>query len=176
VPYRFVIFGNSGSGKSTLAKQIAQEHACAHLDLDLLAWNATTPPTRRELTRSLSDIDSYIQSHNNWVVEGCYTDLLSHTSRYADTLIFLDLSVNDCQENARQRPFEPHKYGSKEEQDKNLDMLLAWIADYETRDDEFSRVAHEQLYDSFPHIKHRFTDRLTEDDFKRLSLLSDPTE
>lgn len=55
-----LIFGNSGSGKSTLAKSICGSQGLAHLDLDLLAWEATTPPQRKEL--SVSKIERLITS------------------------------------------------------------------------------------------------------------------
>jgi hypothetical protein len=36
----------------------------------------------------------------------------------------MNLPVAACIENARKRPWEPHKYASKAEQDKNLDRLI----------------------------------------------------
>jgi adenylate kinase family enzyme len=44
---KLVIFGNSGAGKSTLALQLAHEEKLAHLDLDTLAWEPSSPPRRR---------------------------------------------------------------------------------------------------------------------------------
>jgi len=72
-------------------------------------------------------------------------------------LIFLDLPVADCLANAKRRPWEPHKYVSKEEQDANLPMLLDWIAQYESREDTFSRAAHERLFETFAGEKTRYT-------------------
>jgi len=60
----------------------------------------------------------------------------------ASEIYFLNLSVEKCQENARNRAWEPHKYISKETQDKNLSMLLEWISDYDNRKDVFSKVEH----------------------------------
>ena len=36
-------------------------------------------------------------------------------------------------------------------------MLLDWIAAYDTRADEFSRAAHERLFQAFPGRKERLT-------------------
>ena len=49
---KVLVFGNSASGKSTLAKRLATSEKLAHLDLDLLAWQATNPPTRVPLVES----------------------------------------------------------------------------------------------------------------------------
>lgn len=150
-----IVFGNSGSGKSTLAKRLADQHQLAHLDLDSLAWEATNPPTRRSVQASLKDIQAFIMQHPKWVIEGCYSDLLSLIAPLAEQAVFMDLSVAQCQDNASNRPWETHKYSSPAAQDQNLPMLLQWIADYDHRNDEFSRQAHEALFASIKADKHR---------------------
>ena len=149
VSLRLLILGNSGCGKSTLAKRLSAEHACAHLDLDTLAWQATTPPERMPLAQSSQTIAAFVARHEAWIIEGCYTDLLDLVAEQANILVLLDLSVLDCQNNARARPWEPHKYASKAEQDQNLDMLLEWIAQYTRRADTFSKSAHDTFYADF---------------------------
>lgn len=72
-------------------------------------------------------------------------------------IIYLDLSVEACQSNARRRPWEPHKYASKAAQDDNLDMLIEWIGEYDKRNDCFSRRAHERLFETYPGKKTRTT-------------------
>jgi hypothetical protein len=52
-------------------------------------------------------------------------------------------------QNARNRPWEPHKYPSKAAQDENLNMLLNWIEQYTERTDEFSQAAHLNFYTQF---------------------------
>lgn len=141
-----------------MAKQLKQRHQLAHLDLDTLAWAASDPPSRRPLPDSLKELEPFIHQHPAWVIEGCYADLLQHVTPHANRAIFLDLPVALCQANARQRPWEPHKYASPTAQDANLPMLLRWIADYEQRHDEFSRSAHLALYNGFPLTKLIITD------------------
>ena len=145
-----IIFGNSGSGKSTRAQRLSKQHQLAHLDLDTLAWEATNPPTRRSMEASLKDIQAFIRQHPRWVIEGCYADLLTLIAPLAEQAVFMDLSVAQCQANARNRPFEAHKYSSQAAQDRNLSMLLQWIADYEHRNDACSRQAHESLFAACP--------------------------
>ena len=143
---RIVIFGNSGSGKSTLAKRIAQDPAVYHLDLDTLAWE--TPGVRKEVTESVAELREFLSEYDQWVIEGCYGSLLEEAMKTASEVLFLNPGVDACQENCRSRPWEPHKYPSKQAQDANLEMLLNWVADYETRTDEFSLSAHQELFAS----------------------------
>jgi adenylate kinase family enzyme len=116
-----LIFGNSGSGKSTLAKNICKSQGLAHLDLDSLAWEETTPPERKNLNTSKKEIDNFIKMNDSWVIEGCYTDLLELAKSYSSEVIFMNLPIEDCISNAKSRPWEPHKYESKQAQDENLD-------------------------------------------------------
>jgi adenylate kinase family enzyme len=152
---KILIFGNSGSGKSTLASRLANEFNLQHLDLDSLAWLPNQPPQRMPLQDSSTLIDEFIGSNAAWVIEGCYTDLLGLLKADANEMLFLNLPVEACAQNARNRPWEPHKYESKQAQDQNLDMLLAWIAEYEKRDDVFSLQAHQQFYENFTGKKSR---------------------
>jgi len=146
---KVVIFGNSGSGKSTLATELALKNQLAHLDLDTIAWKASITPERQTVLESSKSINDFLIAHNNWVIEGCYADLLEIVTHKADEVIFLNLPVSACVANAKNRPWEPHKYKSKEAQDENLDMLIDWISQYTSRSDTFSKVAHEKLFREF---------------------------
>ena len=139
---RIVIFGNSGSGKSTLAAALAREASLEHLDLDTLAWDKASPTQRRSLIESRNELSCFMQAHNEWVIEGCYSDLLSLAISRCDKLIFLNPGIEACIRNCRSRPWEPHKYPRVEAQNQNLEMLIRWVREYETRDDEFSLQRH----------------------------------
>lgn len=153
---KILLFGNSGSGKSTLAKELCQAHGIAHLDLDTLAWQATTPPTRKTLAESAQAIQTFIDDSDGWVIEGCYTDLLELAVYAANEIIYMNLPVADCIANAKSRPWEPHKYPSKEAQDANLELLLNWIDQYSVRKDTFSQSAHQAFYDSYDGMKRQY--------------------
>lgn len=62
-------------------------------------------------------------------------------------MIFLNPGIEACAENCATRHWEPHKYPSKEAQDANLRMLIEWVREYQTRDDEFSLKEHRKLFD-----------------------------
>lgn len=146
---KFVIFGNSGSGKSTLARQLASKNNLAHLDLDSIAWKPVTPPERLSILESGESINNFLSTNDNWVIEGCYSDLLALVIQQADEIVFLNLPINSCIENAKNRPWEPHKYKNKKAQDENLEMLLHWISQYTNRTDTFSQSAHDELFNKF---------------------------
>jgi len=154
---KIIIFGNSGSGKSTLARQYAEELSLIHLDLDSLAWQDTMPPQRRELADSLNELNKFLAENDNWVIEGVYADLLSSISTKATQLLFVNPGIETCIANCKNRPWEPHKYESKQAQDDNLQMLIEWIKQYPDREDEFSLRAHRKLFDGFSGEKIEYT-------------------
>lgn len=100
-----------------------------------------------------------MDAHDDWVIEGCYADLLAAALVRCTRLVFLNPGIEACVANARLRPWEPHKYPSKQAQDANLDMPIGWIRDYETRRDVFSLAAHRALFDGFAGDKLELTSR-----------------
>src|SRR5437870_444421 len=96
---RIVVFGNSGSGKTTLARVLTSQYGLAHLDLDSLAWDS--PGRRRSLTESANTIRDFIHEHSEWVIEGCYGDLLEQVLPYASEVRFLNPGVEACIANCR---------------------------------------------------------------------------
>lgn len=164
---RIVIFGNSGSGKSSLAKSLASLHRAEHLDLDLIAWESERPGVRADFEESERALLRFIEGAGGWVIEGCYSGLLKVAAGYCTELIFLNPGVEACVENCKARPWEPHKYPSREAQDANLRMLLGWVREYETRDDEFSLREHRRLFDTHEGKKVEY--RSNEEVSRRLS-------
>lgn len=144
-----LIFGNAGSGKSTLAKSLCNVEGLSLLDLDTLAWEATDPPERKPLDESYRVIRSFVDSSDGWVIEGCYADLIEQVLSYATEVIFMNLPIEICISNAKKRPWESHKYESKEAQDANLEMLIDWISQYNQRTDACSEQSHRSLYEKF---------------------------
>lgn len=154
---KIVVFGNSGSGKTTLANRLCQAEGLAHLDLDNVAWKPVSPPERREIADARQEIDEFMRAHAEWVIEGCYSDLLELVLPKASEIVFLNLPIEACIANAKRRPWEPHKYETRELQDANLDMLLEWIAQYQVRTDTFSKTFHEALYNRYSGKKTMYT-------------------
>jgi adenylate kinase family enzyme len=146
---RIAIIGNSGSGKSTLAHALASTHKLATLDLDTVAWEPYKIAVARDAADAARDVRAFCMREEDWVVEGCYTDLARIACEAHPTLIFLDPGVEACVAHCRARPWEPHKYTSKAEQDAKLEFLIAWVRDYYTRDGDLSHAAHRALYAAY---------------------------
>ena len=157
---KVLVFGNSGSGKSTVAKQLAQQHALAHLDLDLIVWEPGKVAVQRDPDAISASLQAFLSAHDRWVIEGCYGELVEAASSHCTELVFLNPGLEVCLEHNRRRPWEPHKYVSKYAQDEMLENLQTWVAGYYDRMDQWSYHAHRQIFDSFSGRKSEHLDCL----------------
>jgi adenylate kinase family enzyme len=86
---RIAIVGSPGGGKSTLARELADEVALAHVELDGLfhqaGWKETPVPEFRARVAAALSVD-------RWVVDGNYRTVSDMTQGWADTIVWLDLS------------------------------------------------------------------------------------
>jgi len=147
---RVAILGNSGSGKSTLAAMLASATQTSSLDLDTVAWEPGQSAVERAEELALADVRAFCRNNENWIVEGCYANLIQATLEHKPKLIFLNPGLDACLSNCRSRPWEPHKYASKQEQDSSLNFLLSWVAGYYIgRDGPLSLAAHENCFQSY---------------------------
>ncbi len=153
---RAAILGNSGSGKSTLAHWLGRAAGLPVLDLDSVAWEPDQPAVPRSSALAEADVSEFCTTHPGWVVEGCYAHLVETALRFEPLLIFLNPGPERCRAHCLHRPWEPHKYRSKEEQDANLEFLLSWVAEYYTRDGPMSLRAHQAVFDKYPGRKVEF--------------------
>jgi adenylate kinase family enzyme len=151
---RIAIVGNSGSGKSTLARQLAEVHSLAMLDLDTIAWEPGRIAVARDAPDTAADLRGFCDAHEHWVIEGCYGDLTRVALERSPVLLFVEPGVDACLANCRNRPWEPHKYVSREEQDRKLELLLAWVAEYYSRTGSLSLSDHQALFDAYAGRKH----------------------
>lgn len=146
---RVAILGNSGSGKSTLARWLATQGDAALLDMDTVAWLPGDATQRRPLAEAAGELRAFCETHPHWVVEGCYAGLIEVALAYQPTLIFLNPGTSACEAHCRARPWEPHKYPTREAQDANLAPLLAWVRDYTQRDGELSLAGHRAVFEAY---------------------------
>lgn len=153
---RFALIGNSGSGKSTLAAWLCVQTGGSCLDLDTIAWEPGKIAVPRRHEDAVADLIAFCDTPKPWVVEGCYADLIGETLRFNPTLVFLNPGSDQCVANCLARPWEPHKYPSKAEQDERLAFLLDWVRDYYSRDGTMSLGAHRALFDRYPGRKLEF--------------------
>ncbi len=152
---RVLVFGNSGSGKSRFAQRLAAKNGLAVLDLDTVVWShvAVFRPDHEIRTELLR----FVQTNRAWVVEGCYGKCIEHLLPHATELVFMNPGAALCLSNCLSRPWEAHKYSSKEEQDAKLPFLLDWVRGYYSRSDDMSLQAHRRLFDSYAGKKREIT-------------------
>jgi adenylate kinase family enzyme len=148
-PLRVLIVGNSGSGKSTYARLLADGHGLPHLELDNIVWEPEKIAVMREASETRADLDRFLATHESWVIEGCYGELIEAALPHCNELVFMNPGLEVCLENNRRRPWEGHKYASNSAQQRMLPALLEWVAAYYRRDDAWSYAHHRRLYDGF---------------------------
>ena len=150
-----ILLGNAGAGKSTLARKlICKDSSVACLSLDELAFAKGSD--RRPLRESIVQAKKFIETNENWIIEGCYADIIESLLPYCEELIFLNPGVETCIAHCKQRPWEPEKFESNEAQEANLQNLIEWVSSYENRQDEYGLHRHRTLFDSFSGQKHEF--------------------
>ena len=154
---RIVILGNSGSGKSTLGHWLAARSQAALLDLDTVAWEAGQVAVARNADATQADVRAFCSQHSDWVIEGCYASLVGATFAFAPRLIFMNPGVEQCLANCRARPWEPHKYASREAQDEHLAFLSSWVAQYYIRGGDMSLQEHLRCFADYAGPKHALT-------------------
>lgn len=160
---RLAILGNAGSGKSTLARWLAERCAGAVLDLDTVAWDPDQIAVPRDPAAAQADVLAFCQSQAQWVIEGCYASLVAAALPLGPRLLLLNPGQEQCLQNCRSRPWEPHKYASPEEQDERLAFLLRWVSAYDSRDGEMGLAGHRALFDAYGGDKLELTRQLNLD-------------
>lgn len=153
---RLLIFGNSGSGKSTLARALSQHHSLEHLDLDSIVWEPGRVAIQRKGEAIAKSLDDFLRSHGDWIIEGCYGELVEVASAKCTQLIFLNPGLAACRQNNEQRPWEPHKYRSLADQNAMLAPLQEWVAGYYSRGGAWSYAFHRRLFDEHPGAKAEY--------------------
>lgn len=151
-----LVFGNSGSGKSTYARALADRQGIAHLDLDSIVWEPNQIAVPRSPEAIHQSLAQFLARHEQWVIEGCYGELIQAAAPQCTQLVFLNPGLDACLANNERRPWEPHKYASREQQDAMLATLRAWVTDYYHRADPWSYQAHRRIFDAHtgPKIEH----------------------
>lgn len=147
--------GNAGSGKSTMARRLAGGNGTMILSLDEIAWEEGT--VRRPSEESVALLNAFVVQNDNWIIEGCYGDLIEAALPHCDELRFLNPGVETCILHCRQRPWEPEKFETPQDQQAALDVLIAWVKDYETRSDEFGLERHLRIFEAYAGRKREYS-------------------
>ena len=137
-----------------MARILIGKRNIPRLSLDEIAWKEGTE--RETLKASLRELQPFIDRHEQWVIEGCYGDLIEAALPYCTDLRFLNPGVGACVEHCRRRPWEPSKFPSAEDQQEMLDQLIEWVQKYEARDDEYGLKRHRKIFDGFKGPKKEY--------------------
>ncbi|MGK7894186.1 MAG: hypothetical protein AB4372_11305 [Xenococcus sp. (in: cyanobacteria)] len=88
---KIVLLGNAGAGKSTMAKGLVGKQQVAILSLDEIAWNEGM--VRKPLSESIVLLNAFIDKNEQWIIEGCYSELVAAALPYCDELRFLNPGI-----------------------------------------------------------------------------------
>jgi adenylate kinase family enzyme len=152
---RLVLLGNAGAGKSTMARRIIGSENIPRLSLDEIAWDEGAK--RKPLDASLRRLNAFIETHDQWIIEGCYSDLVEAALPYCSELRFLNPGIEACVAHCNRRPWEPEKFPSAAEQEARLQRLIQWVKEYESRDDEYGLKRHRRVFDNYTGPKREYT-------------------
>jgi adenylate kinase family enzyme len=153
---RIILLGNAGAGKSTMARCLVQNKKTPRLSLDEIAWSEGTE--RKPFDESIRELEEFLGRNEQWIIEGCYSDLVEVALPQCTELRFLNPGVEVCVEHCRRRSWEPEKFSSQEEQKAVLATLIDWVREYETRDDEYGLKRHRKIFEEFNGRKKEYTD------------------
>lgn len=152
---RLILLGNAGAGKSTMAHRLIGSADIPRLSLDEIAWDQGARRKPFEESRTL--LRQFINANEQWVIEGCYGDLIEAALPSCTELRFLNPGIEACVAHCNRRPWEPSKFSSREQQDAMLSRLIQWVQEYDTRDDEYGLKRHRQIFDNFSGTKREDT-------------------
>lgn len=97
---RIIVLGCSGSGKSTFAIKLQKKTSLPLIHLDNIWWHADkTHITSEEFDSRLSEL----VRGEKWIIDGNYSRTIEIRYAACDTVIFLDLSEEDCMRGIRER-------------------------------------------------------------------------
>ncbi len=154
---RIIIYGNSGAGKTTLARQLEQQFSLPILDLDSVAWGPEWGQ-RRPMEASITDLRQFTASHEDWIIEGCYGDLIEEVLADCTDLRFVNPGIDVCVANCQRRQSEWRKHRRPEDERSPPEELLPWVRDYAQRDDEFSLARHQAIFNAFDGLKTEYNE------------------
>lgn len=95
------IIGYSGSGKSTLAKKLALHFNIPYLHLDNVQFYGNWQV--RDIKEQNYIVNEFINSNENWIIDGNYSKVSTQRFEISDITIFLAYNRFYCYKMARKR-------------------------------------------------------------------------
>ena len=153
---RIVIYGNAGAGKSWRARELAERYELPILALDDIAWSDDWA-VERPRSETLAELAEFAESTSAWIIEGCYGDLIEAVLPHCTQLLFMNPGTETCVENCHKRGSRLPEGATDKERTDEIDQLIAWVRQYDSRTDEFGFPRHRQLFDDFDGAKREYT-------------------
>jgi adenylate kinase family enzyme len=147
---RTLIIGNSGSGKTWLSLRLAETLGTEAVELDGIHWEPGGCNVARDKKLAIEAVRQ-AAAKPAWIIEGVYGWLAQEATSRATALIWLDIPVNECVNNLRQRGFQ---HG---EDEAAFAELLKWTSDYQLRQTSSSFTGHERIFSTFTRCKCRLS-------------------
>lgn len=97
---RVIVIGCPGSGKSTFSRALHDLTGLPLFHLDMMYWNDDRTRVDRDVFYAkLQDV----LATDEWIIDGDYISTMELRMKRADTIIFLDYSLEICLQGARAR-------------------------------------------------------------------------
>ena len=97
---KIIVLGCPGSGKSTFSKKLHEVTQLPLIHLDNIWWKKDRSHiSREEFDRKLGEI---LQG-DKWIIDGDYSRTYEVRFKACDTVIFLDLSLEECMSGIKER-------------------------------------------------------------------------
>ncbi len=97
---KVIVIGSPGAGKSVFSRQLSQKTGIPLIHLDMV-WHK---PDKTHISRD--EFDAFLLrcfKEKQWIMDGDYSRTMEIRFENADTVIFLDYSVETCLEGIKQR-------------------------------------------------------------------------
>ena len=97
---RVIVIGCPGSGKSTFSRALHDLTGLPLFHLDMMYWNDDRTRVDRDV---FYDKLQDVLATDEWIIDGDYISTMELRMKRADTIIFLDYSLEICLQGARAR-------------------------------------------------------------------------
>lgn len=92
---RIAVIGHSGSGKSTMARTLGERYGAEVLHLDRVHWLPGW--VERDTESEMGMVEDFLDSHDAWVIDGNYANVLfERRMEEADLIVEMLFGVLPC--------------------------------------------------------------------------------